>query len=179
MPPDLPTITTQDGRRTFACAPLALVIFIVNADERILVLSNPKAAGRWEVINGAFEHGETLLAGCLREIREEGGDQLRVRPLSVIHAHSFPYDPAIPHMTSLSYVFAYEGGDVIPGDDMAGSRVHWASLDEIASGAIEMVVPLQPWLFARAIEVYGLLKDRPPVEHQPPLESLAGRKYAK
>jgi 8-oxo-dGTP pyrophosphatase MutT (NUDIX family) len=64
---NLPTITSSEGRR-FANAPAALLAFIVNEDERILMLSHPNSAGRWEVVNGALEHGETLLDGCLREI---------------------------------------------------------------------------------------------------------------
>ncbi|MBN2305849.1 MAG: NUDIX hydrolase [Anaerolineae bacterium] len=180
MSHDLPTITTPDGQRVFACVPAAVLVFIVNEDERILMLSNPKSGGRWEVINGALEHGETLLEGCLRETREEAGPNVRVRPLSLLHVYSFPYAENIPHMLSICYLFAYEGGEVIPGDDMAGSAVRWASVDEIASGAVEVLVPRYvPWLFERAIELYRMLADRPPAIHQPPMEYMSRRKYPK
>lgn len=179
MSANLPILTTRSGRR-LACIPAAVLSFIVNADERILMLSHPNSGGRWEVINGALEHGETLLAGCLREIREEAGSQIRVQPLSLIHGYSFPYDEQVPHMLSLCYLFAYAGGDVIPGDDMANSRVRWVSVDEIARGEVTVIVPNDvPWLFERAIELYRLLKDRPPALHQPQFDSIPPRKYPK
>ncbi|NDJ76079.1 MAG: NUDIX hydrolase [Chloroflexi bacterium] len=180
MSHDLPTITTHDGRRQFACTPTALVCFVVNTEEQILFLSHPNSGGRWEVINGALEHGETLLEGCLREIGEEAGPEIQVRPLSVLHAYSFAYDAAVSHMTSLCFVFGYEGGAVIPGDDMAGSGVRWASVDEITRGEVDVIVPRQvPWLFARAVEHYRLYKDRAPAMFQPPMGRDPHPKYPK
>ncbi len=179
MSAELPTTTARSGRR-FACVPAAVLAYVVNADERVLLLSHPNSGGRWEVINGAYEHGETPLEGCQREIREEAGPQLQVRPLCLLHVYSFPYDAQVTSMLSICYLFAHEGGEVIPGDDMAGSRVRWASLDEIARGEVEMVVPPDmPWLFERAVELYRLLKDRPPVLHQPQYDTIRPPKYAK
>ena len=179
MSADLPTITVSSGRR-LACIPAAILAFIVNADERMLMLAHPNSGGRWEVINGALEHGETLLAGCLREIREEAGGQIQVRPLSLLHGYSCPYDENVLHMLSLCYVLAYEGGDVIPGDDMANSQVRWVSADEIARGEVDVIMPRDvPWLFERAIELYRLLKDRPLAIHQPQYDSIPPRKYPK
>ena len=179
MSADLPTITVSSGRR-LACIPAAILAFIVNADERMLMLAHPNSGGRWEVINGALEHNETLLAGCLREIREEAGGQIQVRPLSLVHVYSFPYDEKTPQMLSMCYLFAYEGGEVIPGDDMANSQVRWVSAEEVARGEVDVIVPRSmPWLFERAVELYRLLKDRPPVVHQPLFESIPGRKYRK
>ncbi|MBN1562827.1 MAG: NUDIX hydrolase [Anaerolineae bacterium] len=180
MSDQLPTITAHDGRRRLACLPIALVSVIVNADERILMLSHPNSAGRWETINGAMEHGESVLAGCLREIHEEAGDQLQVCPLHLLHIYTFPYDETIPHMLSLCYLFAYEGGDVIPGDDMAGSQVRWVSVGEIERGEVQVAVPRDvPWLFARAVELYRTLHDQPPVLHQPQFDVIPQRKYDK
>jgi len=179
MSTDLPTITTSSGRR-FACVPASVLAFIVNPDERILMLSHPNSGGRWEIINGALEHNETLLEGCLREIREEAGDQLQVRPLSLIHAHSFPYAENVRHMLCLFYLFAYEGGSVLPGDDMTNSQVCWVSPDAIKHGTIKVIVPRDiPWVFDRAVELYRLLKDRPPVLHQPHYDSIPPVKYRK
>lgn len=73
--PPQPTITSASGRRTFACCPVAVLGFIVNAEEQILVLKHPQRSG-WEVINGALDAGETVGEGLLREIREEAGPAL-------------------------------------------------------------------------------------------------------
>lgn len=175
-----PIVTAQHNQRRLACVPTALLAFIVNDDERILMLSHPNSGDRWEVINGALEHDETLLEGLRREIREETGGRTQVRPLSALHTFSFPYAEGLPYMTCVCYLFAYEGGDIVPGDDMTGSRVRWIDVEEIASGDVTVIVPrFVPWVFARAVDLYRLLKDHPPVVHQPPFEAVPPPKYDK
>lgn len=106
--PVQPVMTSVRGRR-FACSAAAVVGFIVDELERILLLSSHKRPGAWEVVNGGLEANETLLEGALREIREEVGPQVRVRPLGVIHALTFHYDENVPFMISVDFLFAYEG----------------------------------------------------------------------
>jgi 8-oxo-dGTP pyrophosphatase MutT (NUDIX family) len=170
-----PIVADAVGQRQFACAPCAVAAFIVDERERLLLLSCPDkrgAPGKWEVVNGALEAGETLLQGVLREVREEAGPQIRVRPLGVIHAYTFRYDESIQHMNAVCFLLAYEGGEVVPGDDMAGSEVRWTSLDELESGVVEILIPsFYPWLPRHAIEMYRLLKDRPPAELQAALRT--------
>lgn len=67
---DFPIITAANGRQ-FAGFSAAVLAFIVNADEELLLLAHPGRSDRWEVPNGALEAGETVLAGVLREVREE------------------------------------------------------------------------------------------------------------
>lgn len=156
-----PIVTTLDGRRRFACSPLAVLVFIVNEAEQILLLAHPQRKGWWEVVNGALEAEETLLAGALRETREEVGAAVRVRPLGTIHASTFSYDANVPYMISLSYLMAYEGGPVQPGDDMLGSEYRWWTLTELAAEDVKIVIPPhQKWLMKRAIECYRLWKEQ-------------------
>lgn len=105
---------------TSRCRQVVLA-FIVNEAEEILLLAHPERKGAWEVVNGLLESGETILAGALREIREEAGPGLRVRPLGTVHAYTFHYDENVPYMVGLCYLMAYGGGNVEPGDDMYGS----------------------------------------------------------
>ncbi len=74
------TIQSAGGERTFAAFPIGLVAMIADESERFLVLSSPDAVGKWEPISGAMERGETPSEGVLREIGEEAGTDLRVRP---------------------------------------------------------------------------------------------------
>ncbi len=165
--PAQPTITSASGRRTFACFPVAVLGFVVNPEERILMLRHPQRAG-WEVINGALEAGETVEQGLRREIREEAGPAMQVRPLGGLHDYTFHYDDHVPVMLSVCYLLAYAGGDVIPGDDMQGSAVRWVSADEVARGAVPVLVPGEmAWLFQRAVAFYRLLQAAPPVVRQP------------
>lgn len=173
-----PVVTDARGKRKFACSPAAVIAFIVNPKEEILLLSHPKRAGKWEPVNGALEAEETILQGVLREIREEAGEQARVRPLGAIHVYTFPFDPQVQYMISICYLLAYEGGAVVPGDDMVGSAVRWAGVDEIESGAVNVILPSkQGWVYRRAAEMYTLLKERPALELQPPLSAMRGNKY--
>ena len=53
--------------------------------------------------------------------------------LGSVHTWSYRYDDSVTHMLSLAFVASYDGGEVVPGDDMAGSEVRWASLEEVRS----------------------------------------------
>jgi 8-oxo-dGTP pyrophosphatase MutT (NUDIX family) len=162
-----PEITDASGRRRFATSVAAVLGFIVDAEERILMLAQPTTPDAWQVVNGSLEREETILECVLRETSEEAGEHLRVRPLGVIHACTIHFDANVRYLISIYWLLAYEGGEVTPGSDMAGSEVRWFSVDELESGEVEVLVPGgQRWIFRRAVELYRLLKDRPPVELQ-------------
>jgi ADP-ribose pyrophosphatase YjhB (NUDIX family) len=154
-----PTIVAANGRR-FAASAVAVLVFTVDRDERILLLRPPegrKGSEGWQVVNGALEREETVLAGALREMREEVGAEIRVRPLGTVHAATFRYDERVQYMVDICYLFAHEGGAVVPGDDMAGSEYRWWSLDELADERVRLAVPRdQKWLLRRAVELYRL-----------------------
>jgi ADP-ribose pyrophosphatase YjhB (NUDIX family) len=131
----------------------------------VLLLSSPAKRGRagWEIVNGGLEAGETLLDGVRREAAEEAGPSVRLRVLGVAHASTWHYDDEIPHMISTFFVASYLGGDVEPGDDMAGSAVRWATLDEVVAMAAagEALVPEESWVFERAFECFDRWVDGP------------------
>ena len=165
MPNQQPTIIGTSGRE-FTGSAAALLAFIENEDERLLMFSSP-AREHWQVVGGALDGGETVLDGTLREIREEAGP-VQVRPLGVFHAYTFPYDDNVQYLLCVCTLFAYEGGTIVPGDDMAGSKVRWFSVDELENGIYPNVIPSEmPWLFRRAIELFRLWKNQSPVELQP------------
>lgn len=158
-----PFITNIKGTRHFACSAIALQAVVVSPEEKILLLSSPirNPDGGWQVVSGALEAGETILAGTLREASEELGTDLRVRPLGTIHAQTFHYDSNVQYMIAIYYLLAYEGGEVHPGDDMQGSQHHWWSMAELEDESIKLAVPPgQKWILKRAIELYRLWKDQ-------------------
>ena len=61
-----------------------------------------------------------------------GARRIKVRPLGTVHISSFHYDKHVRYMLSVAYLFVYEGGEILPGDDMEGSEYRWWSLDELA-----------------------------------------------
>ena len=79
---------------------------------------------------------------------------------------------------SLCYLLAYVGGQVQTGDDMAGSRFRWWSLEELADESVRVIVPPdQKWLVRRAVELYRLWKGQD-VELEPDPSLAARNKYA-
>ena len=156
MPPP-PFIRSASGHRDFATFPVAVLTIVLNDREQVLLLSHPDRPGKWEVVNGGLEAGETVWDGAMRECAEELGGDVRLHPITILHALTVAYDAAIPHTISLIFVAAYESGEIRPGDDMAGSSHQWADIAEILAGKIDVIVPRgQPWLFARALDVYKL-----------------------
>jgi ADP-ribose pyrophosphatase YjhB (NUDIX family) len=160
-----PELVGANGRRFPGFAAAVLVFIIDPSTRRVLLLSSPAKRGRagWEIVNGGLEAGETLLDGVRREAAEEAGPSVRLRVLGVAHASTWHYDDEIPHMISTFFVASYLGGDVEPGDDMAGSAVRWATLDEVVAMAAagEALVPEESWVFERAFECFDRWVDGP------------------
>jgi 8-oxo-dGTP diphosphatase len=163
MPNQQPVITDVDGKRQFACSPVALQAVIVNQEEKVLLLSSPtrNRDGAWQVVSGALEAGETILAGTLREAREEIGADVHVHPLGTVHVYTFRYDANVQYMIAIFYLLAYEGGQVQPGDDMRDSQFRWWSLDELADESVQLHIPRGgKWILKRAVDLYRLWKNQ-------------------
>lgn len=160
MPYNQPVMIGAPPRsRPFATFPAAIQAVIINEQEELLLLASPtrQPVGAWQVISGGLEAGETILDGALREVREEAGQGVRVRPLGIVHARTFQYDAYIPFMLSIYYLMAYEGGEIVPGDDMTGSAWRWWRVDELfASGELLHPSANDAWLLRRAVELYHL-----------------------
>ena len=171
-----PFLTTAQGTRRFACSAVAVQAIIVNAAERVLLLSSPtkNRPDEWQVISGGLEAAETVLAGVLREIREEAGPHLQVRPLGVVHAQTFHFDTHVPYMIGLYYLLAYEGGAVQPGDDMRDARYRWWSLEELSATTVRWHPSTQLWMLHRAVVLYRLWHDQPLAPLQPALDPEHG-----
>ena len=85
-----PIVYTGPPRhRPFVTTPIALQAIIMNDEEQFLLLNSPKRNQGWQVVSGAIEAEETILAGTLREVGEELGKKVRVRPLGIVHAETF------------------------------------------------------------------------------------------
>jgi ADP-ribose pyrophosphatase YjhB (NUDIX family) len=163
MPGSQPFITNIKETRSFACSAVALQAIVVSTDETTLLLSSPtrNPDGAWQVVSGALEAGETVLEGTLREVREELGNGVHVRPLGTVHVQTFHYDENVQYMIAIYYLLAYEGGEIQPGDDMLGSQYRWWNADELSYENVKIVVPPgQKWILKRAVELYRLWKEQ-------------------
>ena len=153
-----PELVATNGRRFPGFAAAVLVFIIDPSTRRLLLLSSPAKRGRpgWEIVNGGLDADETLLEGLAREVAEEAGPDVRLRVLGCVHASTWRYDDAVTHMISTFFVASYLGGEVVPGDDMAGSDLRWVTQDEAASmfAAGTALVPEEAWVFDRAFECF-------------------------
>ena len=156
-----PELVGLNGRRFAGFAAAVLVFLIDPSTRRFLLLSSPAKRGRdgWEIVNGGLEAGETVLEGVRREVAEEAGPDVRIRVLGAVHSWTYRYDDSVTHMLSLAFVAAYDGGAVVPGDDMAGCEVKWATLEEVRS--LPSLIPEDVWLFERALSLFDLWVDGP------------------
>ena len=155
-----PNIISQKGR-PFAASAIALQAIIINEQEQILLLNSPTRNQGWQTISGGLEANETILDGVRREVAEEAGPDVQVRPLGVIHAQTFHYDKNVRFMVAIHYLLAYESGRIIPGDDMVGSASRWWHLDELDDNSLHLHPTVVPWMLRQAIELYRLWKDEP------------------
>lgn len=170
-----PTIYSE-SKRPFAASPVAVQAVIVNEQGQLLLLSSPhrNQPNQWQFVSGALDAEETVIEAALREAREEAGATIQLRPLGVIHAQTFHYDPKVRFFIGIYYLMAYEGGEIEPGDDMRDSAYRWWSAEELMEGMETAVITFHPstnipWLFPRAVELFHLWKNKVPVELQPPL----------
>ena len=140
--------------------PRSLVFIIDPSTRGFLLLSSPakREGAGWEIVNGGLEGGETLIDGVTREVAEEVGPAVELRVLGTVHASTWRYDDLIPHMISTFFVASYLGGEVTPGDDMAGCEARWATLDEVngLAAAGTALIPAGMWLFERALQCFDL-----------------------
>jgi ADP-ribose pyrophosphatase YjhB (NUDIX family) len=171
-----PFLTTVQGTRHFACSAVAVQAIILNAAEQVLLLSSPtkNRPDEWQIISGALEAAETILAGALREVHEEAGSHIQVRPLGVVHAQTFHFDAHVPYMIGISYLLAYEGGEVQPGDDMRDAHYRWWSLEELTTATVRLHPSTPLWMLHRAVVLYRVWHDQPPVPLQPALDPEHG-----
>ncbi len=167
-------------KRPFATSAVALQAIIVDEKERVLLLSSPvrNASGEWQVISGGLEAGETVLDGVLREAVEEAGPEVAIRPLGVVHAQTFHYDANVQFMIGIYYLLAFEGGRVVPGDDMVGSEYRWWSIAELETSEISFHASTHLWMLKRAVELYRIWSKRPTPSKkrgEPTLSNIAGK----
>ncbi len=149
-------ILRAESGREFAAFAVAVYAFVMRTPDDVLLLRR-RGARDWEVPSGALETGETPLAGLARELREELGPAVQYRVLGPVHAGAFAFDRSIPNMISIGFAVEYLGGEIQPGDDMAGAEWAWMSGDEVAARE-DVAVPADRALFRRAAELMRHLR---------------------
>jgi hypothetical protein len=82
---------------------------------------------------------------------------------------TFDYDERVQYALGIYCLFAYEGGEVVPSDDMRGSDFRWWSLAELEASELKLHPSAKPWMLGRAVELYRLWVEQPDALLQPEL----------
>ena len=93
--------------------------------------------------------------GLIQYLQEELSD----RGAGRFHSGSFRLDRRVAEMVCLGYAVLHLGGEVAPGDDMAGAEARWMTLAEIIRRR-DVEVPSNPELFRRARSLVKPLRTR-------------------
>lgn len=109
--PETPALTTD------------CVVF--DEEGRVLLIrrKHPPFQGSYALPGGFVDVGETVEAGCRRELREETG--LQVGTLTLIGVYSDPTRDPRGHTCSVAYLGANVSGALQAGDDAASAE--WVS----------------------------------------------------
>jgi 8-oxo-dGTP pyrophosphatase MutT (NUDIX family) len=165
-------ISAGPRKRHFITSAIAVQAIIINRAEQVLLLNSPTRNQGWQVVSGALEAKETLLGATLREVSEELGGELIVRPLGLVHAQTFHYDHQVQYMLSTHYLFEYQNGNIFPGDDMSGSKFQWWSLPDLEYKNLDMHPSTTIPLLKRAIQLFRLWVNE---DYFPLQEELQGK----
>lgn len=133
---DDPTTTDHRGR-IYPCFAGAVLVIVVDGQDRALFMQRP-GSEEWRCVAGMLERDEGIEHASLRELHEEAGPGVTGDYLGVVHADVVEQTPPMATVVSVVSLYRMTGGTVVPGDDMAGSRIRWIRLDDLASG-LEMV----------------------------------------
>jgi catechol 2,3-dioxygenase-like lactoylglutathione lyase family enzyme/8-oxo-dGTP pyrophosphatase MutT (NUDIX family) len=144
-----PTVADRRKPRRFACSPMGVFVVVFDDEDRALVL-RPPGDDRFQVPNGAVEADEDPADAARRELVEEAGP-IATGPLWCFSAYSVDYDDLLPRLTSIGFVTRYVSGTPLAGDDMLGSEVRWAGLDELAPKTL--FIPGDPERLRQALRV--------------------------
>lgn len=84
----------------------AVIVLVRRGDRMLLARNHRFPPGRYSIIAGFVEPGETLEEAVVREVREEVG--LRLGDLRYFGSQSWPF----PHSLMLGFVAEYAGGEI-------------------------------------------------------------------
>ncbi len=136
---EYPTTTDSKGR-DYPCFAAAVLVIVVDNDDRVLSMQRP-GASEWRTVAGTLERNEGIEAACLRELHEEAGDSVQGEFLGAVHADVVEQAPPMASVVSVISLFRMTSGTVEPGDDMAGSKVRWSAIDDLAEAREAIDVP--------------------------------------
>lgn len=117
----------------------AIIVAVTRGDELLLARSHRHPPGRFSVLAGFVEPGETLEACVAREIKEEVG--LDVRNIRYFGSQPWPF----PHSLMIAFTCEYAGGEIVL-EEAEMAEADWYTVDNLPR------IPPPPTISRRLIE---------------------------
>ena len=143
-------LDSSNGRELYPRTDMAIIVGIVDDDDRLLLGSNAAwESNRWSLLAGFVEPGESLEAAVEREVFEESG----VRVTDPVYLGSQPWP--FPASLMLGFMARATTSELRP-DGLEILDLRWFGRDELRAALSTILLP-GPTSIARAIieEWYG------------------------
>jgi len=122
----------------------AIIVLVERGQELLLARSKHFAPGRYSVIAGFVEPGETLEETVVREIQEEVG--IRIKEIRYFGSQSWPF----PHQLMIGFTATYHSGEITLNDgEIEDAR--WFAPDNLPTIPTKMSISrkLIDWFLAK------------------------------
>ncbi len=123
-PSERAQVCPQCGLMAFPRLSPAIIVRIRRGDEILLARNHRFPPGRFSVLAGFVEPGETLEEAVVREVREEVG--LRVRDIRYVGSQPWPF----PNSLMLGFTAEYAEGEITV-DENELAEAHWFTRDSL------------------------------------------------
>jgi NAD+ diphosphatase len=134
------------------------VIVLVHDGDRVLLGRRPTwPPGRFSVLAGFVEPGETLEAAVAREVEEESGVRVRRDTVAYVASQPWPF----PASLMLGFTAAAASIEIAPHDGEL-AEVRWMSREELRRGVArgEILLPPPVSIARHLLDGWLLLRDR-------------------
>ncbi|MEN9752537.1 MAG: hypothetical protein RL670_228, partial [Actinomycetota bacterium] len=129
----------KDGKELFPRTDPAIIVSVLDADERILLGSQGSwEENRWSVLAGFVEPGESLSHAVEREVWEEAG--VRVVEPKFLGSQAWPYPYSLMVGFTARVAADFDITQTIP-DGLEIAKLRWFSRQELLAEAGELHLP--------------------------------------
>ncbi|MEY4434689.1 MAG: hypothetical protein RIR16_729 [Actinomycetota bacterium] len=130
-------VCEQDGKELFPRTDPAVIVAVIDGEERILLGSQGVwEENRWSILAGFVEPGESLNAAVIREMKEEAGILVKNPKFLGSQAWPFPYSLMLGFTAEL----ASEAAAIEP-DGVEIQKLRWFSRHELSAEVGSLILP--------------------------------------
>lgn len=145
------------GHRLFPVICPAMIVAVERDGKLLLAVNKMNRTGRWSVLAGFLEVGESIEDAVVREVREEVGVEVDPQSVEYLYSQYWPF----PRSLMLACRARWKSGELTP-DGTEIARAEWFAPGQIPPN-IPGTVTVAGWLIRDFLSRHGvkLNDDRP------------------